>query len=404
MSHKIKVVHIITRFDKGGSAENTFLTLKGMDRSRYEVTLISGKEDDPTQDRSAQMRELGLEHIPIPKLSRNINLVRDWKSFLKIRRILKNRNFSIVHTHTSKAGFLGRIAARAAGTPLIIHTPHGHVLFGYFGRIKTLVFKILEKWVGRFTDCIIALTEREKEDYVFAKMANKDKITVIHSGIELEKYNKLSSEEKQSLKKQFNIPEEALIVGTAGRLVPVKGPEILMRAAEKVLKKYPDVYFLFAGDGDQRKSLGILANELGIKKNIVFLGWRDDLVEILSLYDIFVLPSLNEGMGRVLVEAMALGKPIVASNICGIPDLIQHRKNGFLVPPKSPEELAQHIQILLEENNLRTHMGLEGKQLAPNFSATKMVEEIDHLYTLLLSNKKAALSHNDSGKQKNHRV
>ena len=144
MSHKIKVVHIITRFDKGGSAENTFLTLKGMDRSRYEVTLISGKEDDPTQNRSGQIEEMQIEHIPIPALRRNINLVFDLKAFLLIRRILKNNNFSIVHTHTSKAGFLGRIAARAAGTSLIIHTPHGHVLFGYFGRIKIFVFKILE--------------------------------------------------------------------------------------------------------------------------------------------------------------------------------------------------------------------------------------------------------------------
>ncbi len=384
MSLKIKVAHIITRFDKGGSAENTFLTIKGMDRSRYEITLISGKEDDPSQDRSAQMREMGVEHIPIRELSRNISLIRDWKAMLKIRRILKNRNFNIVHTHTSKAGFLGRIAARAVKTPLIIHTPHGHVLFGYFGKIKTLVFKILEKWINQITDNIIALTEREKEDYVFSKLANKDKITVIHSGIELKKYKNLSIEEKQSLKKTLNIPEETLIVGTAGRLVPVKGPEILMRAAEKVLMKHPDVYFLFAGDGDQRRALGLLANGLGIKKNIVFLGWRADLVEILSLYDIFVLPSLNEGMGRVLVEAMALGKPIVASDIGGIPDLIFHGKNGFLVPPQKSSELAQYIQFLLEDENLRTSMGQKGKILSRNFSIEKMVQNIESLYNLQL--------------------
>ncbi|MCJ7582600.1 MAG: glycosyltransferase family 4 protein [Candidatus Aminicenantes bacterium] len=391
MSHKIKVVHIITRFDKGGSAENTFLTLDGMDKSRYEVTLISGKEDDPTQGRSNQIWELRIEHIPIPELRRNINLVNDWKAFLKIRRILKYNNFTIVHTHTSKAGFLGRIAARAARTPIIIHTPHGHVLFGYFGRMKTLVFKILEKFTVRITDIIIALTKREKEDYVAAKMAKRDKITVIHSGIELEKCKNLSIEEKQALKKTLHIPEGALIVGTAGRLVQVKGPEILIRAAEKVLRKHPDVYFLFAGDGDQREALSALADRLGIKKNIVFLGWRNDLVEILSLYDIFVLPSLNEGMGRVLVEAMALGKPIVASNICGIPDLIQHGKNGFLVPPQNPEELAHHIQILLEDKHLRIQMGVEGKKLAPNYSAKKMVEQIESLYSLLLKNMKTSL-------------
>jgi glycosyltransferase involved in cell wall biosynthesis len=137
--------------------------------------------------------------------------------------------------------------------------------------------------------------------------------------------------------------------------------------------------------------LGLLAEKLGIKKNIVFLGWRDDLAEILSLYDIFVLPSLNEGMGRVLVEAMALGKPVVASNIGGIPNLIQHKKNGFLVPPQNPEELAQHIQILLEDKNLRIQMGLEGKKLSSNYSAKKMVEHIESLYSLLLKNMKTPL-------------
>jgi len=388
MLHKIKVVHIITRFDKGGSAENTYLTLKGMDKNRYDVTLISGIEKNPAQNRSGQMENMQVEHIIIPNLKRSINPINDWKAFLKIHRILKNNNFEIVHTHTSKAGFLGRIAARAARTPLIIHTPHGHVLFGYFGKFKTFIFKFLEKFTVRITDQIIALTRREKEDYVTAKMAKEDKITVIHSGIELEKYKNLSIEKKQSFKKTLKISEEVLLIGTAGRLVPVKGPEILLRAAEKVLLKHPHAYFLFAGDGDHKKSLEILANELGINKNIIFLGWRDDLADILSLYDIFVLPSLNEGMGRVLVEAMALGNPIVASNICGIPDLIEHGKNGFLVPPKHPEELARFIQILLEDEKLRVQMGLEGEKLSSNYSVKKMVDQIDRLYTLLLSSRK----------------
>jgi len=390
MDNKVKVLHIITRFDKGGSAENTYLTLKGMDKNRFEMTLLSGTEDDPTQDRSAQIEEMQIQHILIPPLKRNINLVRDFKAFLVMRHILKKNNFTIVHTHTSKAGFLGRLAARSARTPLVIHTPHGHVLFGYFGKVKTQIFKLLEKFTARITDTIIALTEREKKDYVTAKMANRDKITVIHSGIELEKYKNLSNEDRETLKKTLKIPNEALIIGTAGRLVPVKGPEYLIKAAEIILSKNPDadVYFLFAGDGDQKIVLMDLADKLGIKKNIVFLGFRDDLIAILSLCDIFVLPSLNEGMGRVLVEAMALGKPIIASNICGIPDLIQNGKNGYLVPPKNPDELARYIQILLEDKNKRIQMGMEGEKLSSNYSAVNMVEKIESLYAHLLREKK----------------
>ncbi len=380
MSNKIKVLHIITRLDKGGSAENTFLTLKGMDRTRFDVALISGPVEDPTQDRRQHIEEMGIKHLYIPELVRNINLIKDCKALLKIYRYLKKEKYEIVHTHTSKTGLLGRIAAKLAGTPIIIHTPHGHVFFGYFGPLKTKFFISLEKFGSLITDKIIALTNREKNDTFAFKVAKEDKLTVIHSGIELKKFTESSPQDIRLLKNILEIPENALIVGTAGRLVPIKGPEYLVKAAEKVLQIQKNVFFLFTGDGYLKEDLAKLAQDLGIKKNIMFLGWKDKAAEIISLYDIFVLPSLNEGMGRVLVEAMALGKPIVASNIGGIPDLISHGKNGFLVPPQKPDKLAQYIQLLLEDENKRTKMGQEGKKLAQNFSTEKMVKKIESLY------------------------
>lgn len=392
----IKVLHVITRFDKGGSAQNTYLSLLGLKKKNYQLSLVSGLslesemkyEEIKAKEKDIQILESeGIEFIQCPFLLRKINVIKDLKAFFDIWRIIKKYNPLIVHTHSSKAGLMGRLAAKLAGTPIIVHTPHGHVFFGYFGPLKTKLFIILEKLASRITEKIVALTNREKKDHILFKIAEEDKFSVIYSGIELNILKESSSEEKQNLKKELGIPENSLIVGTAGRLVPVKGPEFLVKASKYIISKYPDTYFMFTGDGPLEQDLKRKALEMGISDNIIFLGWRDDLAKIISIYDIFVLPSLNEGMGRVLVEAMALGKSIVASNVGGIPDLIVHGKNGFLVPPKNPKELAKYIQVLLEDKDKREKMGLAGKEMAYNFTSERMVEKIANLYKKLLTQK-----------------
>jgi len=294
---------------------------------------------------------------------------------------------TIVHTHTSKAGLLGRLAAKFAGVPIIVHTPHGHVFFGYFGSLKTKIFVNLERLASRVTDKIVALTSKEKDDYLLFNIDSEDKFNVIHSGVDLDRFRELSPEEKQKFKGKLGIPENSLIVGTVGRLVAVKGPEYLVRAARYIISEFPNTFFLFAGDGDLKQKLRKRAVELGIQNNIIFLGWRSDVAKILSVYDVFILPSLNEGMGRVLVEAMALGKPLVASDVGGIPDLVTHGENGFLVPPKNSKELAKYIQILLEDIKQREKMGLAGKEMVVNFSDEIMVESISKMYNELLIKK-----------------
>ncbi len=384
MPHKTKVLHIITRLDKGGSAENTFLTAKGLDKKKYDVTLMSGPVDDASQERRTQVEESGIRYIPLPGLVRNIHPVSDLIALFRIRRFLAKEKFNVVHTHTSKAGFLGRFAAKRAGTPHIVHTPHGHIFYGYFGRLKTKMFIGLEKFASRMTDKIVALTESEKSDYIAHKIVDEKKCVVIPSGIELDRYRGLTLEDKNKLKKKIGIPENALVVGTVGRLVPVKGPEFMIKASAHIIPLSPQTYFVFAGDGPLKKPLQTLAKEMGADKNILFLGWRDDVPRILSTFDIFLLPSLNEGMGRVLAEAMALGKPIVASHVGGVPDLVIHGKNGFLVPAKNPEELAKHTQLLLEDKDRREKMGRAGKEMASGFAHDAMVQKIANLYDELI--------------------
>lgn len=380
MSAKIKVIHIITRLDKGGSAENTFLTLKGLDKSRYQVSLIAGPVDDPSQDRRSHLEESGVRYIQVPQLRRNIHLFYDFSALLKTFRLLRRERPDIVHTHTSKAGLLGRLAAKLAGIPSIIHTPHGHVFFGYFGALKTRMFILFEKLASRITDKIVALTPREKSDYLSYKVTSEEKLVVIPSGIELHKCQHAPREERSKLKKGLGIPETSAVVGTAGRLVPVKGPQFLLKAFKQVISEHPDTYLVFAGDGPLRKSLEKNAVVMGLAKKIIFAGWRDDMARVLSVFDVFCLPSLNEGMGRVLVEAMALGKPIVASDVGGIPDLIIPGKNGFLVPPRNPGELARQILFLVKNREEAAKLGRAGKEMVSVFSDEIMVQKIAELY------------------------
>jgi len=396
MHKKNKTIHIITRLDKGGSAEVAFLIVMGLDRNIYDTLLLKGptyesrmsKEEHASAIADLKKAQFkGIKVVTIPFLFRRINPVYDFLGFIYLFMLLKKEKPVIVHTHTSKAGFLGRLAAKLARVPIIVHTPHGHVFFSYFGSLKTQLFILLEKYAAHITDRIVAVSNGEKEDYKLYKIAHEDKMVVINSGVDLGNIKEMSRREQEDFKRTLGIPEHSLVVGTAGRFEPVKGLEFLLEAAKDIVSKFPQTYFVFAGDGSLRQRLEKKALELGIKNKTIFLGWRSDVVKVISIYDIFALPSLNEGMGRVLVEAMTLGKPIVASNIGGIPDLVTHGKNGFLVPPKDPGQLARSLQILIEDEGKRKSMGQGGKEKALNFSKEIMVEKIAALYDKLLINK-----------------
>ncbi len=380
----------------GGSAQNTYLSILGLKRNHFHTVLVSGR----TLESEMKSEEIGalieniqilqsenIEFIQCPSLVRKVSIIKDVKALLHIVRIIRKHKPQIVHTHTSKAGLLGRLAAKLCRVPIILHTPHGHVFFGYFGPIQSKLFILLEKLVSLITDRIVTLTDREKRDHLVAKIAKKDKFAVIFSGVDLRKFKEISLLMKLEIKQKMGIPERSQIVGTIGRLVPVKGHEYFIEAAQYILLKHPDTYFIIVGDGPLKEDLEKKAQNFGIGNNILFLGWREDIDVILSLFDIFVLSSLNEGMGRVLVEAMALGKPIVASDVGGIPDLVIHNKNGLLVRPKKSNELADNIQILMENEKKREELGNEGNGIVFKYSADKMVTQIICLYTDLLRTK-----------------
>jgi len=391
MKERIKIIHIITRMDKGGSAQNTLLTCLALS-GRYEQVLVHGlslesqmteRERRSIDSAIKEAEKKGVKPIPIPSLVRRIDPARDLSTFFSLRRLVIREKPAIVHTHTSKAGILGRCAAKLAGVPTIVHTPHGHVFYGHFGPLASRSFLLVEKLLAFITDRMIALTESEREDYITFAVSNPNKIITIHSGVEVDHYMnvEVNVEEK---KKTLGLDPKVLVVGTVGWLLPIKGPMYLLRAMERVWLSHPEIQLVFVGKGDLENELRKKASQIGVNKRVKFLGWRDDIPEIMHILDVFVLPSLNEGMGRVLIEAMAAGRPIIASNVGGIPDLVIQGENGLLVPAKDIKALAEGIEYLLENQSERIEMGEKGRKMATNYGVNSMVEKIDRLYLELL--------------------
>ena len=386
-----KVVHIITRLDMGGSAQDMLLTCRELGK-KYEIVLVHGlsiesqmtDREKETVDRGIRKAvEGGVIVIALPSLVRRISPVQDLKALFSLWRLLIREKPSMVHTHTSKAGILGRFAAKLAGVPIIIHRPHGHVFFGHFGPLVSKCFLLTERLMALITNRMVALTQAERDDHIALSVFSPEKIVMIHSGVDIDQYMNVEvniAEKKRAL----GLNSKGLVVGTVGWLLPIKGPLHLLKAMSNVWESHPETSLVFVGKGDLEKGLKEEARRMGVSDKVVFLGWRDDIPEIMQVLDVFVLPSLNEGMGRVLVEAMAAGKPVVASRVGGILDLVKEGQNGFLAEPGDEKDLAIAIKKLLEDKKMRDEMGKRGREMAQDFSVKKMIEKIDVLYESLL--------------------
>ena len=386
-----KILHIITRLDRGGSAQNTLLTCHLLAK-KYDMILIHGlsfesrmtEKEKWIVDKEIQDAEkVGVKVIPIPSLVQRINPIKDMIALFSLIKIIHGEKPDIVHTHTSKAGFLGRWAAKIARVRHIIHTPHGHVFYGHFGRVASKFFLLIEKFTSPITEKLIALTDAEREDYIYFNVAGADKLISIHSGVNIDRFQN-SSIHVEEKKRDLGIQGKDFVVGTVGWLLRIKGPMILMKAMAYVWRKYPDCHLVYVGKGDLEEEMRHEVDRMGVSDHVHFLGWRDDIPEIMPVFDVFVLPSLNEGMGRVLVEAMAAGRPVVASKVGGIVDIVKHGQNGLLVEPADVEGLGKAITELLENREGRVQMGNRGRQLAPHYSIERMIENLDTLYASLL--------------------
>lgn len=384
---KLRVLHIITRMTRGGAQENTRATVLELRKKGYEVTLMTGPSWGEEGEILSQALEEGLEVVILPELVREVRPWKDLVSLAKLSLWLAKNRYDIIHTHSSKAGFLGRLAARFQGIPVVVHTPHGHVFHSYFPPWKERLFLSLERWAANWADRLIAVTERGREEHLEAGEGTRRKWIVIPSGVNEERFQKPLSQNEKILNR-FKITSNKKIIGFVGRLAPVKGAQYFIEALPQIFKTVPDTHSFVVGDGEEKSRLQKRVEELGLNGGVTFVGHQDEIPEWMSLFDVLIVPSLNEGMGRVIAEAGLLSKAVVGSRVGGIPDLIEDGKTGLLVEPRNSSEIARAVTRLLADPALRERLGkgLRAKVLQ-GFTEDQMVEEIHHLYQEVMKEK-----------------
>jgi len=375
---KIKIAQVITRLDWGGSPDILRLICYNLDPNLYEVTLITGLTKYPSLKTKKFIEEFKEKIIVIAQLKRNINLFFDLVAFIKLYLLFRNKKFDIVHTHTAKAGILARLAAYLGHKSIIIHTLHCHNFYGYFNPFFSYIIVLIERFMAFFTDIITVLTELEKKDLLKFKIAKENKIKVIYPGLEFEEVSYI---DKEKTKKLFNFKTDEKLVGMVGRLEPVKGAKYFIMAGSELAKENKIVKFLLVGEGSQRKKLESLVKHLGLLERFIFLGWQEEISKIISILDILVLPSLNEAVGLVLLEAQSQGVPIVATRVGGIPEVVKEGQTAILVPPYDISKLVAAIGDLLEDREKYLSFSLQAKKwVKEKFSTQKMIGDFLNLY------------------------
>jgi len=382
--NRIRVLHIITRLIVGGAQQNTILTVAGLQHlGDYELTLLSGPQTGPEGsliEEAAAKCEL---HI-LAELKRSINLYYDLVAFVKLVLFIRKRKFDIIHTHSSKAGILGRWAAKLAGKNIIVHTVHGWGYNDLQHPLIRLLYIRLEKITSLITNKLIGVSKVNIENGLANGIGKETDYALIRSGIKLE-YFKYPRSTQEQIRNKLGIPLSAPVVATVTRLSAQKAPLDFIKSCAIIAKSNPEVWFIIVGDGPLRSQAESLTNKLGLKKRLIFTGLRDDVPELMSIFNIFVLSSLWEGLPRVLPQAMAQGLPIVATDIDGNTEAVINGENGLLVPPGDYKALAKAILSLLDKPEKATLMGQNGLRRVEEFAAEKMINKIDTLYKELIS-------------------
>ena len=345
----IKVMHVIARLNIGGAALYVIQLTSYLAEPGYRSQLVCGLVGKSEGDMQYVADD---KHIPVtimPSLGREISPVGDLATVFRLWRLMRRERPDVVHTHTAKAGFVGRLAAWLAGVPVIVHTFHGHVFAGYFSPAKTRLFLTLERLCARLSTTIITLSDALKRELTEVyHITQPDRVAVIELGFELGGLEKLPRHQG-AFRAQHDVPADAPLVGIVGRLVPIKNHDLFLQAARRVLERLPGAYFAIVGDGERREELSALACSLGIDHRVRFTGWITDVLPVYSALDALVLSSNNEGLPVSLIEALAAGVPVVATAVGGVIDLLDGGRLGAMVPPDDPGALADAVFAALTD-------------------------------------------------------
>ncbi len=409
-SNPLTIAHIIARLNVGGAAVQAILTADALRSLGYRSLLLTGEvaANETSMDYLAESK--GISPIHIATLGRRISPLRDFRALCRLVRILWRERPTVVHTHTAKAGALGRVAAMLARVPVRVHTFHGHVFHGYFSPSKTRFFLAVERFLARHTDRIIAVSESQRRELVEVyKIAPADKIVAVRYGFDFTAFLTAARKSTDGLRERLSCPHAAPIVGWIGRLTHIKRPELFVDAADFLRVRYPDIRCVVAGEGELRETIGAHIQRTGLEDYVSLLGAVRDLPPFYADLDLVAVTSRNEGTPVVLLEAMAAGKPFVATDVGGIRDLMvgqSRRENGMdifengILTGDDPKSLADAIDFLLRSANLRHSMGAVGRQFViKHYSVTRLADDLEQLYSHVAGSKLLVpLARVDSGR------
>ena len=389
--NKIKVLRIITRLNVGGPAQHAVILTESLDRARYGSVLVYGSLDRGEGDMS-RLLNAATGRFFIPEMQRGINPVADIIALFKILLLIREERPAIVHTHTSKAGTLGRIAAVLSGVPVKVHTFHGHTFDGYFDKLSTAYFLFVERILAYFTDRIVAISGMQKNDLLETyRIGSEKKYSVIKLGLGLDRFLEQGSH-AGLFRKRYGLAGDNLLIGIVGRIVPIKNHRMFLRAAKRLTTMVDPAVsgklkFIIAGDGPLRKEMEDLADFLGLKESVIFTGWADSIEGLYADLDIVALTSLNEGTPLSLIEAQAAGKVIVATDVGGVRDVVGD--TAFLVDKDDEAAFAGALAdaVKMTAGN-RREAGIKGRdRVLRDYSKERLVEDTERLYEILLTEK-----------------
>jgi len=384
----VRVIHMITKLELGGAQQNTMFTVANLDREFFSPMLWSGPGGILTEDAAKLFKD---DFQVVPHLFRGVNPKNDWLALWELRRMLKKEQAKtngpiIVHTHSSKAGILGRTAAFCAGIPVIIHSYHGFGFNDFQPWPVREAYVLAEKITGWITDRFIFVSRANQTKAANLRLGRPEQYNLVRSGIELAEFQPKPID-RRAKRREMGVAEDGKVVVMVACLKPQKNPADFVRAASLVLKEIPDAWFVVAGDGELRPKMEQAISETGVKDRVKLLGWRTDIPEILWACDLMVLTSLWEGLPRVFPQAMAAGLPIVATSVDGAPEAVIQGENGYLVPPRDFQGIARRVVELLKDDAKRAQMAGRAAELVPEWDIYKMVRDQEQLYQRLLKEK-----------------
>jgi glycosyltransferase involved in cell wall biosynthesis len=395
----MRVTHIITRLVVGGAQENTLATIRGLrTKPDVEINLISGPTTGPEGSLEDEARKIFSDSQPstfnpqltiIPELVRPVHPLKDFIALRKLEKLLREQKPGLVHTHSGKAGILGRLAARRAGVPVIVHHIHGPSFGNFQGALGNFIFTAAERHAARATDHFFCSADAMTRLYLAAGIGNPSMFTRIFSGFNLEPF--VNATNDRALRKQLGLEENHFVIGKIGRLFKLKGHADLLTAFAKILPQIPRARLLFVGDGILRGELEAQAHTLGLDGKVIFTGLvpPGEVARYIGLMDCLAHLSYREALSRALPQALAAGKPVVAYDFDGADEICLENETGFIVPTGDVDIAAQRLLQLADNPVLREKFGRAGKAFVrENFSVEKMVDDQYNGYLKLLETSK----------------